>query len=354
MARLPSPPLDGEPTDGIVYRIAWKRGDEPLRDKAKALWGELGILPPVADLEARADQLCVAALEGGTLAGVCTAVIETLPQVRQKIARLRMLVAPDRRGGLIGQRLTNAAFDVLEAWSLANPAEQVMGMSAVGAGGAGDPDPQFAHLAETGLSLVGYAPSGAPLRLAWFAHADLRPPEARGAAQPPPEEARDDAPGRRIEVRPVWPRADAAVREDVMALWRRLGALPADVDPEARADELCAVAYVDGEPAGASTAVIAPLAPLRARFAMVRVFVAPEFRRMGLNNRLTAIGQAALERWSLDHPQDQLAGRASIIQSELLASGYRPATHPQTGSTMVGYTNKDEPIRVAWFAHARV
>lgn len=173
MAREPSPPLDGAATDGIVYRTAWRRSDQVLRAKAKALWRELGILPPGADPEERADQLCVAAFDGEQLAGVCTAVIDTLPQVRQKIALLRMLVAPAWRDRRISRQLTNAAYDVLERWSLDHPEAALMGTGVI----VQNPDLHahrtFAISPTTGLALIGYTRGGERIRVAWFPHAQI-------------------------------------------------------------------------------------------------------------------------------------------------------------------------------------
>jgi hypothetical protein len=67
-----------------------------------------------------------------------------------------------------------------------------------------------------------------------------------------------------IRVVDLWRRDDAKVAADAVALWTRLGALPAGLDPGLRARELCTAAYRDGELIGVSTMVLDILPQLRA------------------------------------------------------------------------------------------
>lgn len=152
----------------------------------------------------------------------------------------------------------------------------------------------------------------------------------------------------------VWRKPDAKVREDAKALWARLKALPPDIDPEARADELCVVAYVGDQLAAVSTAELARLDFLRQRFAFWRVLVAPEFRRNALSREIQGRSRQALEAWSVDHPEENVLGMATIVQNERVLALPRRAIWRSSGLALVGYTDKNEQIRVAWFDHALV
>jgi hypothetical protein len=59
-----------------------------------------------------------------------------------------------------------------------------------------------------------------------------------------------------VRFEPAWRRNDPKIAADAIALWQRLGALPANLDPTVRAKELCLAAYCDGELVGISTMVL--------------------------------------------------------------------------------------------------
>lgn len=155
-------------------------------------------------------------------------------------------------------------------------------------------------------------------------------------------------------VRAVWGEPDLKVRADAVALWAELGILPAQVDPESRADELCTVAYVGERLVGVCTVTFQRLESLRRRFGFFRVLVHPDFRRLGINGELNHAAHDAIEAWSRAHPDEKVMGMAAIIQNRGLLASRQPAFYPGRGLTLVGYTAGGERIRVAWFAHARL
>lgn len=157
-----------------------------------------------------------------------------------------------------------------------------------------------------------------------------------------------------VAIKTVWRRPDSAVREDAKSLWKRLDILPAGVDPDVRADELCIVAYVGGQIAGVCTAVIEKFEFLRQRIAMLRVLVAPEIRSRGIQGHLCRAAFAELSRWSLENPAEAVMGMGLIVQNEMLAARKSPAVYRDTGLALVGYTARGERFMVAWFDHARV
>ncbi|MFO7478837.1 MAG: hypothetical protein R6X03_10940 [Methyloceanibacter sp.] len=161
-----------------------------------------------------------------------------------------------------------------------------------------------------------------------------------------------------IRVVDLWRRDDAKVAADAVALWTRLGALPAGLDPGLRARELCTAAYRDGELIGVSTMVLDILPQLRARFGFFRCLVAPDHRQQGLARVLAVHSRNLLADWSKRHPVEKVLGMAAIIESSALDEfskapvwSYTPGLN---GLNLVGYTREGRQIRVSWAEHARL
>ena len=151
-----------------------------------------------------------------------------------------------------------------------------------------------------------------------------------------------------------WKRADPKIRADALALWSRLKLLPPKANPQARADEIVAAAYLGDQLAAVGTAYPSEVLLLRRRFAVWRVAVAPEFRRHHLMFALGGYSREVLEAWSNDHPEEKVLGMASITSFRALSEAKLPGILPGSGLTMIGYTPEGNRIRVAWFDHARV
>lgn len=160
--------------------------------------------------------------------------------------------------------------------------------------------------------------------------------------------------GAEFDYRPAWRRDDPAVEADAIAFWRRLGLLPPDVDPEARAKELVAVAYKDGALAAVATATLTRLEFLRARFAMIRAAVDPEWRRSRAAFGLALYTRKLLEIWSGDNPHERVAGLAAIIEAAELVARQKEPFWPATQFGLVGYTRNGRQIRVSWFEDFRL
>jgi hypothetical protein len=156
------------------------------------------------------------------------------------------------------------------------------------------------------------------------------------------------------ELRIGWKLADAVISADAKALWARLEALPGGIDPDLRAEEIVSAGYVNDELAAVSTAFVRDLPFLRQRFAMLRVLVAPEFRRHSISRLIASHSRDVLEQWSLEHPEEAVMGMATVHQADLRNN--RKSRPVKRGSRMVlvGYTTEGEKILVAWFDHARV
>ncbi len=157
-----------------------------------------------------------------------------------------------------------------------------------------------------------------------------------------------------FELRPAWRRDDARIEADAIDFWRRLAILPGKVLPEARAKELVAAAYKDGRLVGVTTATLDRLEFLRARLAMLRGAVDPEFRRSRAGFALALYSRDLIERWSYDHPDERVAGLGAIVESPDLVARQREPFWPQTRLGLVGYTKDGRQIRVSWFEDFRL
>src|SRR6218665_3685968 len=143
------------------------------------------------------------------------------------------------------------------------------------------------------------------------------------------------APG--FEFRPAWRLADPTLEADVLAFWKRLDLLPADVKPEERVKELVTVVYKDGEVAGVHTAAIGLLPQVRTKLAMVRSAVDPAHRRTRIAWAMTLHGRNQLEAWGREHPEERLGGPGAVIASRQPAERGGEAYWPAHRLTPVRY-----------------
>ncbi len=158
-----------------------------------------------------------------------------------------------------------------------------------------------------------------------------------------------------FDFRPAWRRADPKIENDAREFWRAMRLIgPAQI--EQRIPELIAAAYVDGRLVAVSTAEFNMLPQLRARFAMYRCLVSPEYRRHHLSYRISAYSREVLEEWSLANPAEKVVGMAAIIQAREYKQKQREAMWPEYGLNLnlIGYNNVGSQVRVAWFKHAHV
>ena len=151
----------------ITYVPAWKKNDPKLEQDAIDLWTKLNALTPDTTPQARAKMLAIVAYEGTEVAALSTLEVQYFEQLRQKVAFVRILVAPSNRMQRMSTDMMRQTRAVIEAYALEHPEEQIAGMGAV-----------FQHKgmgrAPIGTGgrtvLVGYTSLGYQLRVAWFDH----------------------------------------------------------------------------------------------------------------------------------------------------------------------------------------
>jgi hypothetical protein len=155
-----------------------------------------------------------------------------------------------------------------------------------------------------------------------------------------------------LEIVSAWRLNNENIERQAIEFWNSLKILPAGVDAGARAKELVAVAHLNGAVAGVATASIEDLAFVRSRFAMFRCAVAPEHRRSRIAAELTVYSKNLLERWSLEHPDQDVKGMGILLEAQI-----DRASEPvwqRSGLTLAGFSPRGQQIRLAWFSHARI
>lgn len=158
-----------------------------------------------------------------------------------------------------------------------------------------------------------------------------------------------------IVFEPAWQRKDPKQGEQAKAFWEAHNLLPAELRDWRAKNELVVLARLDGAVVGVSTANIEYQPPLRGRFAMYRCAVALEAQRHDLVTLLTVETYKILAAWSIENPNEQLLGIGTVIDGLALGDKARQPMWPDhdLNLNLVGYTDRGEQIRIAWFKHAR-
>jgi hypothetical protein len=170
--RLPVYPEPPSPAQlGVDLRVGWLRADPAIEADVKQFWARWGLLPQGVDPEQRVKEVVLAAYAGGRLVAVSTAVVELVPFLRSKMAVYRCAMDPEHRRQFMSVLITAHSVRLLEQWSLATPAEEVMGVLAVLEAATYKTRSHPHRAPETRLSLVGFTPAGEKIVAAWFDHA---------------------------------------------------------------------------------------------------------------------------------------------------------------------------------------
>ena len=155
-----------------------------------------------------------------------------------------------------------------------------------------------------------------------------------------------------LEITSAWRLNNENIERQAIQFWKTLQVLPPGVEPAFRAKQLVAIAQLAGELVAVSTATIEEVKAVRSRFAMFRTLVAPEHRRSRVASEMTVYAKHLLERWSLEHPEEDVKGMAIILEAPL--SRANEPVWQRSGLTLVGYTPAGHQVRLAWFEHARI
>lgn len=156
-----------------------------------------------------------------------------------------------------------------------------------------------------------------------------------------------------FDVRIAWRRDDPGIEADAIAMWTRLGVLPADAEPEKRAKQLVSAVYIGGELAAVATAVPEEISFLRARMFVIRGMTAPEFRRSHAQIALAGPSMTTLAEWAKANPEEKIAGMIGFVKPGAWGEAARMPVGPFYGWQLVAYTHDGQQVRVVWFDHFR-
>lgn len=174
-----------EPRTPVDLRPAWRLSDPAIERDAELFWQSEGLLPTKANVATRLAGLCLAGYDSGKLIALAEARILFIDFLEVKLAMLRVASARDVRRNRLATYMAAKSRELLEAWSLANPAEEVMGMGTITQSPALNERERRARgfLRDTRLGFVGWTANGEPMRVAWFEHGTV--PNRRLSPQRP-------------------------------------------------------------------------------------------------------------------------------------------------------------------------
>ena len=153
---------------GYDFRPAWQGCDPAVTADAIAFWQRLGILPQGVAPQDRAAELAAGAYRDGQLAGVLTAKIMFVEQVRSQLAMIRIAVDPAHRRAHVSRGLTLFAFDLLHRWAADHPEARLAGLGGIVEGEELKARGRRPYWPEARFILAGYMPDGRQLRISWF------------------------------------------------------------------------------------------------------------------------------------------------------------------------------------------
>ena len=158
----------------VTLRNAWRLRDRDIARDAEEFWQKEGLLPSNTDVAERLDELCMAGYDGSRLIALTTARIRHVSFLGVKLVMLRVAVDQALRRNRLATIIQAESRELLEQWSLANPAEEVMGMGTVTQTHAFDERGwSRGYLRSSHLAFVGWTANGEPMRVAWFEHARI-------------------------------------------------------------------------------------------------------------------------------------------------------------------------------------
>ncbi len=147
-----------------------------------------------------------------------------------------------------------------------------------------------------------------------------------------------------IEYRNVWGKNDPDVIRDASALGSRVTP-PPGLAIAPWAEGLCVVAYDGPTLVAIAPAEIRFIPRVKAKMAVLRVFVEPSHRERGIVIPLTIKSHEVLRQYAIEHPEERIGGTIGSVTAKGLVD------EPITKAFMhfIGYTPRNEPLLVRWF-----
>lgn len=167
----------------------WKQVGPELKEELLAFWQRSGAIPDAGRAAMRAEQaVCIGRDGEGAICGVATAVLRTLPRLRQPTYYYRQFFDESQRGKRQAIPFANAAKAILEAYNAGLDEPESLGMLVELENTLLSSRYNAAVEPRSGYAFIGYSPRGLALRVSYFTDAVLKPPVAvrrrRGVAAP--------------------------------------------------------------------------------------------------------------------------------------------------------------------------
>ena len=156
-----------------MLKACWKSSDATIQRDVLKFWREENLIPEIADAARRLKNICVVAYDDTRIVAALEARVRHLEIVRATIAMLALAVKADHRTQTLVNDIILLGRDLLEQWSAENPQEKVMGIGRIVPSRAADERMRNPIWEPSKLTLIGFTPKGAQVRVAWFKHATV-------------------------------------------------------------------------------------------------------------------------------------------------------------------------------------
>src|SRR6187402_650953 len=158
-----------------------------------------------------------------------------------------------------------------------------------------------------------------------------------------------------LEVTPVWKSLTPELIAELVAMWRGTHAIPDPVRAAQRARQAVCIARDEtGAVCGVGTAIIRVPPRLRQPVYYYRQFFAPHVRGRKLAVPFFNVARQALQAYNARLAAPESLGVLLELENRQLAAHYTRAWEPAADSAFIGYSPRGLPLRVSWFADARL
>ena len=155
-----------------------------------------------------------------------------------------------------------------------------------------------------------------------------------------------------MELIEIWQQSEHYA--EVIQFWKDLNALPPQVKPEKRAEELVMVARANGKVAGVTTAFRSKIGFLNDNhFFVFRILIHPDHRVPGLASKLTVKTRDFLESLYTEKQTDCIGMIVYTDKKELMTLR-REAVWRASKMVFIGTTREGKHIRLYYFKGARI
>lgn len=156
---------------------AWKQVTPALEQELLAFWQRNNAIADASRAAERARQaVCIGRDADGGVCAVGTAVLRTLPRLRQPTYYYRQFFDAAHRGQRQAIPFANQAKAILQAYNAGLERPESLGMLIEVESRQLADRYTLAHEPESGYGFIGYSPRGLVLRVSWFDGATLQPP----------------------------------------------------------------------------------------------------------------------------------------------------------------------------------